>query len=263
MKKSSWWSITSLSNLQGRITMLIWYTIKFSVFLMAGYSSHSFFDKLQQLSGWSHPCLTNRSELDMQPQKSQVDWLGMLLGKMMIKHIFGEIHTFWQPIFSVIISGDIPPLAPLLPRQPAWIWWHRSSFGIYMDLAWYEMVKYFNLIQYRWSIMGFLGLQYPMRGQNSNWSLRIVEYQSENPVPFPSSFSAENSPARPLTRSWIFPFAEYQTWSTTEVENFPWFRNVSDIDLWRQDDLSYQYCRHFHALHDRWIGIVIVHQRQI
>lgn len=170
---------------------------------------------------------------------------------------FLTTHIFCDNFGWHSTLGTSSPAPTCMDLMAPVIRWNLYGFGVIRngEILQFDSIPMIN--------HGFLGLQYPMRGQNSNWSLRIVEYQSENPVPFPSSFSAENSPARPLTRSWIFPFAEYQTWSTTEVENFPWFRNVSDIDLWRQDDLSYQYCRHFHALHDRWIGIVIVHQRQI
>lgn len=170
MKKSSWWSITSLSNLQGRIAMLIWYTIKFSVFLMAGYSSHSFFDKLQQLSGWSHHVWQTGQDPRGPNWMCNLKKSGRLAWDVTGEnddqtYIWGNPYFPTTHIFCDNFSGDIPPLAPLLPRQPAWIWCHRSSVGIYMDLAWYELVKYLNLIQYWWSIMGFWGCSIPWEGK--------------------------------------------------------------------------------------------------
>ena len=172
---------------------------------MAGYSSHSFFDKLQQLWGWSHHVWQTGQD----PRGP--NWMcNLKKSGRLAWDVTGEnddqTYIWGSPYFLTThiccdnfgwhsTLGTSSPAPTCMDLMAPAIRWNLYGFGVIRtgEIHQFDSILMIN--------HGFLGLQYPMGGQNSNWSLRIVEYQSENPVPFPSSFSAENSPARPLTRS--------------------------------------------------------------
>ena len=106
-----------------------------------------------------------------------------------------------------------------------------------MDLASHELVEYLKtaiFIGYWWSIIGFWGCTIPREDKTHIDPSKLLSINPRIPYHtlrlFQQTTLLQASKVKlDLPRKWR--------------ENFPWFR------IWRQDDLSCEYC-YFHAFHD-------------
>ena len=180
-------------------------------------------------------------QIEYATSKIQIEWQ-ILLGKMMIKHTFRDPILSDTPYFLCVLHHCFvlrmsPCIShPIVSFHKTILGWYSTTLGTSSPApTCMDLVRPFI----HWNLDGFAVIQtgrIPYNGNQSKKSHHSLHL-----------FSAENSSARPLTRSKLthgyFLVPNPRPSLTTEVTGE--FSLVSAMDQWWPDDLSY----------DRWIAI--------